>query len=930
MNIQDIVKKIFNYEKIDILKDTEFTEKKNCIFDILANKYDINKNSIFESNELERIVGDLCNFSKIDDDKESLSETEAKQFLESMLDGNQTLLDYVKDPRANLEHFVKQMFYDLDTAGKETVRRDYLKKNLKDFKSFGSKKIIKNLSDEEFERTKELFSIKGRKKQFEALEIYFLAKLKDIEFERAKELFYIEGRKEQFSGEGIVALATLSDVEFERAKELFNIEGRKEQFSGEGIAALAKLSDEEFERAKKLFNIEGRKEQFNGEGIAALAKLSDEEFERAKKLFIIKGRKGQLDGESIAEISQFDELNREHAKSLLLLKDTKREFNAKDFTERNVTIDRFDGDEIVQIAKLSNKEFERAKKLFYIKDRAHQFDGVDISRMTKELNDTEFEKALSISKKFHYSFEIIPLAKLSKKEYERAENLFYLKDSNEKRCYNGKDIAMLAKLEDDELVKAKSLLNVKNNDGYFTLKEISQMSKQLTNDDIKWAKKNLIGKSYELEDIIRIAKYRNNEIEEILNSGTKVRTLYTAGDGVKLLYTKDNEIICKTFDKSGVIEREWKRTVSYPNFDNCNQTLLYNKDLKVAQVVTKGRVGNDEHSHEVELEELLVYFDEDGDYKKDVKFVKDPKNGMLNVSATDKDGKVSPIQWDSIDPDTGAKIVEKHLTSQLGVKTDFYCEDNDDIKRTEYKITKDGNTLLNLRQSFQKISDNKFISSINATNDDKNTQIYEIEYKDNNIVEIYDKKNDKKTSLDLSKYMSKESAKKLMPIIKRLPGHILLKFAEKPFHLQYGKNNYMNGYWTPMGRIIEVGNHENTIGGEDENMYNILVHELGHYLDLYNFNPKFSDDSEIQQVYKKEFKAFKEKSTSIQQKYIAYFTDEYFDSSNNERTAETHALVHTDNDPFLSTRKLYLAQEIPETIALTIRRMLEEYNIKTE
>jgi len=522
MNIQDIIQRISNYNKIDINVNKKSIEENECIFQILVDKYNKNNNSIFESNELELIVGDLCNFAKEDEDKESLSETEAQHFLESMLSNGQTLLDYIKDPRANLEYFVKKIFYELDTAGKETLRRDFIKKYKTDFNNFYDKKIIKELNDEEFEQVKILFSMNVAE-QLETYEIEALAKLSPKEFERAKGLFNVSGRKEQFDGSGIAALAKLTPKEFERAKGLFNVSGRKEQFDGSGIATLAKLTPKEFERAKGLFNVSGRKEQFNGSGIAALAKLTDEEFERAKGFFKIKGRKKQLSGENIAAIVRLDETKIERVMNLLTLKDSHTKFNFESGTEYTETIDRFDGDNIERLADLDNEHYERAKKLFYIKGRSSQFDGLDIKSLVTKLNDDELKQAITISKKFSHVYEIIPLAKLTKKEYERAKKLFYLIDSeSENRFFDGKDIANLAKLEDDELARAKSLLNIKNNGEYFSIEEACQLATKSTDDDIKWIKKYLLNKSYDTEDIIRIVESRSNEIEEILSSGNKV------------------------------------------------------------------------------------------------------------------------------------------------------------------------------------------------------------------------------------------------------------------------------------------------------------------------------------------------------------------------------------------------------------------------
>ena len=159
---------------------------------------------------------------------------------------------------------------------------------------------------------------------------------------------------------------------------------------------------------------------------------------------------------------------------------------------------------------------------------------------------------------------------------------------------------------------------------------------------------------------------------------------------------------------------------------------------------------------------------------------------------------------------------------------------------------------------------------------------------------------------------------------------MLLEFTEKPFTLDYGIHNKKNGFWNSYNSHLQVGNYENAIGGEKENLYATLTHELGHYLDLYSSTGVFYSNSDITKIYEEEFNVFQNSVTTAQQKYISYFTNGLGEErGHQEKVAETHAIMYSTNDPMMETRRLYLAQYFPRTMAEIMKQLLEEEGVKT-
>ena len=820
MDIRQFLDNLSTFSKVDF-------KGKEAEFGLLAQKYDKNKNSIFESDELQKLQNDLQKYAKKDENSEDLSESEANNFLKSMLKRGQSFYDYVTNNGDTAKDLVTNLFSSLINTGIENDKEGFIKNKMKELenkRTFNDQfsDILSELEPEKLKRAVELFYVEGRKEQFNEIEIYELMKLGEEEFARAKTLFHLENNSQQFNGFEISMLAQLSDEELELAKSLLNLkELGPNQFTGDDLAELAKLTGDKFERVKPLCQL--FRERF---GIVELASLSDEEYERARTLFNaeIAGR-------------------------------------------------RFYGKEIAELAKLSDEEFERARTLFNIEKLEKQFSAREIAELAK-LSDEELQRALKI-----YQME------------------------NIQQLFNLEQILELAKLSDYEFNFVSK---------YFT-------------------------EGGDFDTYIKIAKSASEELRAYLDEHPdRIYRGYTAGNSIKL---NDNGN-SKVFDNTGLIETQQNEF-----WGNKRIATIINTKIHVKQIQKSGPFGNfkGRESHPV-YNDTFIYYDDKGNTIKTITVERNPENGFLNVSETDGNGNKYPIQFESVDSNTGAKITERHLTSPEGVKTDYYAEESDNLRVTEYKITakedkttdgdkdKGENVLIYVRQTFEQISENKFISSINTTENPKDTHIYEIEYTEDNKVIILDKKNNETTIVDLKEYFTdEESIEKLLPVIKQLPGQILLEFAEKPFTLNYEAGYERSSYEPTIFNVIEIGNHT-ALPDEEDNIIASLTHELGHYLDEYRTGiSKFANDSRVIEIYKEEFALFEQNTTSEQQGYISYFTNALGEErGNKEKIAETHSLLYSINEASLNMRRLYLAEYFPRTIAKIMELLLEEEGVTVQ
>ena len=865
-DIKDFLQKLSSYNQID------FRGKEDEL-GLLAQKYDKNKNSIFEKDELEEIKKDVKYYGELNGNNDKLSVPEAIAYYDSLLPEGlvefQNKNPYV-DPSKNMNKLLSEL---TETAEKSKLIQDKLKE-LEGKREF---------SDEDF---KALISIK---------DIYNL--------KRVIKYLYIEERGE-------------------------------EQFSCQDLVEFSKMFYGELEFAERWFYVEGREKQFNGKDIQCLGRGGrhpEDYIQRIDELVLIN----EFDGEIIYALANSRSFSEENIRRAKFLKKTGR-FNSKD---------------IGYLLDIPQKQYERAETLFQIENRKEQFDGWEIDKLTN-LNDEQFERAKTLvyienrENQFN-GLEIKTLAELKDEQFDRAKMLVYIE--NRENQFNGLEIKTLAELKDEQFDRAKTLVYIQNREKQFDGSDIAELL-QLTEDEYQWAEENLFQLNLSGNMCASIARWHSNDILKFVQNDDI--TVYSVKDSKNGITFADKIGHSYYFDKTGLV----KSVEKIPTTDEIRQgekTTTFDKKLNIKQEVVTGLPISDDF-YRVVFSEVLTYYDEQGNIIKTVNLKRNPQNGFLNVSETDKNGETIPIQSQIYDPNTGAEITERCLTSPEGITTDYYAEISDNLKITNYKILDNGGkALIDIMQTFEQISDNKFISSINTTGNPEDTQVYEMTYTAFGRVKIYDKKNNKTTKINLRKsFIDPDSSwyerkipniddmEKLMPTIKQLPGQVLLTLEENPILFDMidisEKYNKTYGYYN--GETIAVGNYDNFIGKED-NILATLLHEWGHYMDLnddYN-NPKFATNSKVLDTYNKELKELKQSATKEQQKYIDFFINGYTinmhtntidpNTPHKEKIAETYSILYSQDCPMLNMRRFYLAQYFPRTIAAIMKLLLEEEGI---
>ena len=124
-NIIDIIKKLSTYTQINFSgKESEMS--------LLANKYDKNMNSIFESDELQAMKDDLQEYAKSDYNAEDLNEDEAGNFLKAILTDGQSLAELLNKTGRLAEDYIANMFNNLNWIGIDNDKDGFIKNKMKE------------------------------------------------------------------------------------------------------------------------------------------------------------------------------------------------------------------------------------------------------------------------------------------------------------------------------------------------------------------------------------------------------------------------------------------------------------------------------------------------------------------------------------------------------------------------------------------------------------------------------------------------------------------------------------------------------------------------------------------------------------------------------------------------------------------------------
>lgn len=421
-------------------------------------------------------------------------------------------------------------------------------------------------------------------------------------------------------------------------------------------------------------------------------------------------------------------------------------------------------------------------------------------------------------------------------------------------------------------------------------------------------------------EMAAIANIYNDEIENFIKFNPNFQVEDSEQRYYKIravsLKTGKNDSDLYVFDNKGLLEvTRTTKGEDIPGYKSTKLIKVKNVRNNIEQEALQGILENSDNEYLVILD-TIKYFDKEHNLTKTMVCKQDNLKGTMNVSVNYPDGRNIPIQYMSIDPESGEIIAERNFTSPEGVKTRYYYEENDNLRISNYKIVdKNGKTLMDLNQTFQKVSENKFISSINGHS-------YEINFNENSL-EILDKKTNITTKLDLDRLilaLDNADRNKIIDILKQVPANQLLMMDRLPIDfISYNKYNTFNGQWDREYRQLEIGNFDKAT--DPENSYLALfTHEYGHFLDLAEDEKGvISNNPDVIRIAKEEFKELLKNTTLEQQKYIMYFTDQLNlgaeNSAGTEGVAEANALANSVASSVRNTRRFYYQMYFPRRIA---------------
>lgn len=423
-----------------------------------------------------------------------------------------------------------------------------------------------------------------------------------------------------------------------------------------------------------------------------------------------------------------------------------------------------------------------------------------------------------------------------------------------------------------------------------------------------------------------------NSIEELLNDNSlykskedftkhlkkiineTVKEQYLKNENTDILNVFLNENINTILEiESGKISSPTKTFYDFSKGKIVSQTQEVRKDKIVTQIQedyinnTKTETSYEFIPFGAPISQSISKYDENGNLLYTQTIEKSSIDNVYNVTKKYADGTEEKI-CNAYKTPEGNDVIEKHMTSLDGTKTDYRYEDDILGNRIiDYKITdNNGKVLMNQSITFEVIDENHFVSS-------RNNKKFDIKFNGNNL-NVTNMQTDETVTIELDKF-TKWTYEKLLPVLKSFPGDELFNMKKLDLKSFSVDESVDNACFNKSNKTIKT--RESYID------LSVLLHEWGHAKDDMAFseiNETINNDPKLRQIYEEERQAFRKNLGDSQQSFVGYFcADTHYlgkDNSIVEGIAETNTLLSAyPKNSTQNIRSLYWQQYFPRTIA---------------
>ncbi len=378
----------------------------------------------------------------------------------------------------------------------------------------------------------------------------------------------------------------------------------------------------------------------------------------------------------------------------------------------------------------------------------------------------------------------------------------------------------------------------------------------------------------------------------------------------KYTFSKKGDLLAKSSVEDKVVNDKAVRKITTEDYRaNSVNTKYQNAEINPQTNKVEGYITH---------KEVIDYKDSKGNTKyKKISELSNDVLGNTNIKLVYPDGEVKNISESKKDLKTGIITVKKDFTSPDGTRSQYLYEDDPQGNRIiDYKITNEnGKVIYQNSQTFEKISDTKFITSNDARKYEINVGEQSLSIKELGL--------GKEENIHFKKKVEKFNREEMISLLKKVPGHLLFEAAQDV--------KKYSGLKKDEALLAYSLSSEKRIASAD-NLF-IFLHELGHIKDSetvksksmerHNDEMQYSGNKKIQDTYLKELSNFVKKFPHEQRENAGYFleNDSHYAGkwgALGEIVAETNAIgssIMTKDSECVSLRTDYLQENFPKTIA---------------